>query len=95
MRYTFAVNKVNDLGAHEPQPDKTIEVDAPNEELARSIARVKLRDLSPGVQRFQPAELIKPPFEPKPAAAAQPVAPVAPPKPVPPTTPPPVTPPVQ
>lgn len=62
-RYTFAVNRANDLGAHEFQPGVTVTVDAPNEEVARSMARTKLRDRSPGVQRFHPAELVKLPEE--------------------------------
>lgn len=76
LRYTFAVNRVNDKGMHERQEGKTIQVDAPNEDVARSLARTKLRDWSPGQQRFHPAELMSPP-----AAIATPVS-AAPAKPV-------------
>lgn len=57
-RYTFAVNRVADNGKHEKQGDKTVSVDAPTEEIARSMARAKLKDWSPGVQRFHPADLL-------------------------------------
>jgi hypothetical protein len=63
MRFQFAVNRVDDLGAHKHEDGKTISVDAVNEELARSIAREKLKDWSPGVQRFHPAELTAVPYE--------------------------------
>jgi hypothetical protein len=69
-RYTFAVNKVTEMGAHEPQALKTVTVNAPNEEIARSMAREELRKLTPGVQRFHPAEVldIKPDVEKEKAA---------------------------
>lgn len=74
-RYVFAVNRVDDLGKHEHQEGKTITVDAPTEEVARSIARANLKDWSPGVQRFHPAELVVPVA---PVPDPVPVAPVAP-----------------
>jgi hypothetical protein len=72
FHYKFMVNRVNDKGLHEKQDGKTIEVDAPNEEIARSLARTKLRDWSPGQQRYHPAELMAPPTvvpDPNPSAA--------------------------
>jgi hypothetical protein len=70
-RFKFAVNRVNDKGAHEVQSGKTIEVDAPNEEVARSLARAELREWSPGVQRFHPAELVGVPKELEQAKSAE------------------------
>lgn len=82
-RYTFAVNRVNDKGVHEKQAGETVQIVAPNEEIARSMARTKLRDRSPGQQRFHPAELMAPPVavpDPAPVPAAVSEGTKAPPK---------------